>query len=445
LEFLQWQFEAKGNFKLNREVRAAGDLPIPAKLVAKSWSSFWQPKLNVAWLPPENIFLRVIEVPRSTFEETVSMMELQLEKLSPMPVTQIVWTIRILPLEAGDLQTVIVVIAGRAAVEGFLGKLEGKKFLADRLEAPALDQLEAISVTENGAWIYPAATGSTHAALVAWWFGGVLRNVSFIFLPPEGDQTADLKNQLAQLTWSGDLEGWLNAKPEWHLVAEGATAAQWEGLLQKAVEEPVKMVPPLSGADLAARTVRRVTQTAQTSPVAALLPAEFSSRYREQFRDRLWLHGLYMAGVVYLIFVAFYFSMVQWRGYQCAQVQQQVANLADSYTNAMQLQAKYGVLQARENLKFAALDCLKLTADYLPTGLTLQRFGFGEGQTLTLYGTTTPEQLDPLDKFYTALLKAKSPDGRNMFTEGEPLSYHQYQNNVDWNFSLQLKQGEKSQ
>lgn len=439
-----WQFEAKGNFKLNREVRVAGDLPLPSKLVAKSWSFFWQPKLNVAWLPPENVFLRVIEVPRSTFEETVSMVELQLEKLSPMPVTQIVWTIRVLPQETGDLQTVIVVIAGRAAVEGFLGKLEGKNFLADRLEAPALDQLEAISATESGAWICPAATGSTNAALVAWWYGGVLRNVSFIFLRPEGDQTADLKDQLAQLTWAGDLEGWLNAKPTWHLVAESATAAQWEALLQKAVEEPVKMVPPLSGADLAARTARRVTQSPQTSPAAALLPVEFSNRYREQFRDRLWLHGLYTAGVVYLIFVAFYFSMVQFRGYQYGKVQQQVDGLADTYTNALQLQSKYAVLQARENLKFAALDCWKLTADYLPPGLTLQRFGFGEGQTLTLYGTTTPDQLDALDKFNTSLLKAKL-DGHPMFTltGSEPLSYHIYQNNVDWNFSLQLEQGEK--
>src|ERR1700677_71515 len=111
-----WQFEAKGNFKLNREVRVESDLPIPSKLAAKSWNSFWQPKLNVAWLPPENVFLRVIELPKSTLEETVSMVELQLEKLSPMPVTQIVWTIRILPQETGDLQTVVVVIAGRSAV-----------------------------------------------------------------------------------------------------------------------------------------------------------------------------------------------------------------------------------------------------------------------------------------------------------------------------------------
>ena len=438
-----WQFEAKGNFKLNREVRAAVDVAMPPQVASKSWNSFWQPKLNVAWLPPENVFLRVIEVPRSTFEETVSMVELQLEKLSPIPVTQIVWTIRILPQGIGDLQTVVVVIAGRAAVEEFLGKLEGKKYLADRLEAPVLDQLEAINATENGAWICPAATGNTHAALVAWWYGGMLRNVNFIVLPTEGDQAAHLKNQLAQLSWAGELEGWLTSKPTWHLLAEGVTADQWEVLLKKATDEPVKVALPLSGADLAAHTARRVTQTPHRGTAVSLMPVEFSTRYREQFRDRLWLHGLYAAGLVYLVFVVFYYGMVQFRSYQYGKVQQQVAGLADSYTNTMQLQAKYAVLQGRENLKFAALDCWKLVADNLPEGLTLQRFGFGEGQTLSLAGTTTSDQIDALEKFNKAMQKAKDPAGQDMFKPagGQSLEERFYQDQVTWNFSLQLKNG----
>ena len=124
----------------------------------------WQPRLNVAWLPPENVFLRVIELPRSNFEETLAMVELQLEKLSPLPVAQIVWTIHVSAAatnRGGDLQTVIVVIAARNAVEEFLGKLEGQGYLADRLEAPMLDELEATPATEDGAWIYPAAVHRT--------------------------------------------------------------------------------------------------------------------------------------------------------------------------------------------------------------------------------------------------------------------------------------------
>src|ERR1039457_7290624 len=115
-----WQFGAKGgNFVLDREQKVPGGGLLPSRLVAKSWSSLWQPKLNVAWLPPENVFLRVIELPKSSFEETQAMVELQLENLSPLPVAQIVWTLHVLsasaslrrdePAATGDLQSIIVV------------------------------------------------------------------------------------------------------------------------------------------------------------------------------------------------------------------------------------------------------------------------------------------------------------------------------------------------
>ncbi len=57
------------------------------------------------------------------------------------------------------------------------------------------------------------------------------------------------------------------------------------------------MTEPLPPAELAARTARRAAAANQQSN---LLPAEFSARYRQQFVDRLWLHGLAAALVVYL-------------------------------------------------------------------------------------------------------------------------------------------------
>ena len=118
-----WQFDAKGGgFVLDREQRVPHADKLPAKGIAKQWSSLWQPKLNVAWLPAENVFLRVVELPASNFEETLAMVELQLEKFSPLPVTQIVWTMHVMGTHTapakGDaapesLQTVIVVIVER--------------------------------------------------------------------------------------------------------------------------------------------------------------------------------------------------------------------------------------------------------------------------------------------------------------------------------------------
>jgi len=461
-----WQFDAKGsNFVLNREHRAAIDQLLPSRLVAKSWSALWQPRLNVAWLPPENVFLRVVELPRSNFDETFAMVELQLEKLSPMPVAQIVWTIHILPHlerppqpavaategDAGaearpeDLQTVVVVIAQRSAVEEFLGKLEGRGYLADRLEVPMLDQLEAAWSVNAGpgrpdgaaeGWIYPMPLAGQTAALVAWWNRGTLRHLSWLILPPGEDRAPAVKAQLAHLTWAGELEGWLTASPErWHLVADPVNAADWENTLREALGEPVTITPPLSPVDLAAQTARRA---AAAGTRATLLPAEFPARYHQQFVDRLWLRGLITTGVLYAIGVVIYLSATQVLAYRTQGVEQQVAALSGSYTNALELKARYEVLKQRAELKYAALDCWKIVAEQLPAGIVLQRFSFADGQKLSLSGTATPDQISALFDFNNGMQKAKIND-QPVFSPGDQLNYQQRGNTVTWNFSLILQ------
>jgi hypothetical protein len=437
-----WRFDAKGgNFVLDREQKIPGGVPLPSRLVAKSWSSLWQPKLNVAWLPPESVFLRVIELPKSSFEETQAMVELQLEKLSPLPVAQIVWTLHILPEAAGDLQNVVVVIAGRAAVEEFLGKLEKDGYLADRLEAPMLDRLEATSATEDGAWIY-AGTRGKDAALVAWRSRGALRNLCLMVLPPEGDRAKSLKGQLAELCWAGEMEGWLTEPPKWHLVADPVNAAEWENLLREALDEPVRVVEPPPAAELAARTARR----AASSSGATLLPAEFSARYHQQFVDRLWLRGLVTTGILYAIGVVIYFCATTVLNYKTVAVEQQAAQLGGSYTNVLELKGRYAVLTMRQQLKYAALDCWKIVAEQLPAGLPLQRSSFTDGQKLTLNGVCSPNQIHEISdpgKFYDAVRKAKL-DGQDMFEASaiEPLIWNGSGNTVNWHFTLQLKHTE---
>jgi hypothetical protein len=440
-----WQFDARSG-ALHREHSGKPGAALPFGLVAKSWASLWQPKLNVAWLPLEKVFLRVVELPKSSFDETLSMVELQLEKLSPIPVTQIVWTLQILPqASAENLQTVIVVVAERKSVEEFLGKLEAQNYLADRLEAPMLDQLEVTSVTEDGAWIYPASLNGQDAALVAWWFGGALRSLSFIVLPPGGERAKSLQGQFAQLTWAGELEGWLTAQPKFHLVADGGVAGEWETFLREALGEPVQVSKPLPLQDLAARTARRAT-TAQSSS-AALLPVEFSTRYHQQYVDRLWLRGLFATGILYAIAVVIYFCATFLVGIQTGKVEQQVAAISNDYTNALQLKARYNVLVKRQNLKFAALDCWKIVAEQLPDGISLQRFSFANGQKLTLSGSATSDQVSKLFDFNSGMQKAVL-DGQPMFSTGggEPLLYRTAANGtVTWNFALALQHTEEAQ
>ncbi len=440
-----WSFDAKGGgFVLAREQRVAHAEKLPAKGIAKQWSSLWQPKLNVAWLPAESVFLRVIELPASNFEETLAMVELQLEKLSPLPVAQVVWTMHIAGTHTapakGDnapesLQTVIVVIAERGVVEEFLGRLEKEGFLADRLETPMLDQLAAIPQSEDGAWLFPISLAGQNAALVAWRTGGVLRNLSVVALPPAGDRAQELKDQLAHLAWAGELEGWLTAPLKWHLVADPVNAAEWENLLRAALNETVAVSAPLAPQELAAGTAKR----AAASEKSHLLPAEFTARYHQQFVDRLWLRGLAYTGLAYAVFCVIYFCATTALNYRVTGVEKQVADSGGSYTNALQLKARFEVLKERQQLKYAALDCWQLVAQQLPPGISIQRFSFANGQSVTLGGQA--DDINKIIDFNDAMRKLKVND-QQVFNPvpdtGDQLTYRTTGNQSSWSFGLQL-------
>jgi hypothetical protein len=435
-----WQFDAKGaGFVLNREQTCLDGQALPKSLVAKDWRSFFNRKLNIAWLPPENVFLRVTQLPRIDLNETLAMVELQLEKLSPMPVAQIAWSIHILPHIEGNLQTVVVIMVERGIVEEFLGKLEGQGFLPDRLELPLLDQLQTTAITEDGAWVYPEAGGGKNTALVAWWYKGVLQNLDLLTMPA-ANRGAGLKEQLMQMAWAGELEGWLTSPPEWHLVADVATG-EWEPALREGLEQPIELLTPRPSRELAALTARRAAQTeARTN----LMPPEFATRYHQQFMDRLWMRGLLAVGGVYLLGVAIYMVNLAYNTYATDAVENQVAMLGPTYTNAIQLRDRFKVLKERKELKFAGLDCWSTTARLLRENMTLDSMNFSEGRRLNLSGTSPADQVDQLYAFEGDMRKATSAGGEQLFdpNKGESIQFRVQGPTAMWSLSLELKRSE---
>lgn len=444
-----WQFSAQGNFPLAREQSAPSGEPLPVSLARKSWSEIWQPKLNVAWLPADKVFLRVVQLPASTPAETRAMVELQLEKLSPFPVAQVVWSVCPLPprpnAPAGKLQTIVVVFVERRAVEEFLGQLEGQGYLADRLELGVLDQLTTADASENGAWVYPGAWGQRQTALVAWWFDGTLQNLSSISLPVTGDAALALQEQLTQMTWGAELEGWLNKTPNWTLVADDAVAAEWGPPLRKALDAPIHVVQPVKPVELAALTARRV---ARSDGATNLVPGEISTRYRNQFWDSLWLRGALAVGGLYLLGIMVYFAALFVQDFRVSRVEAQVSGLGASYTNAIQLRERSQVLKTRQDLKFAALDCWKTTAELMPENVQLDSFGFTDGRKLSLNGTAAADKVNDVLEFYGAMRKA-TLKGQLMFDATDPKKGQELSTRlgpggtvVNWNFGLELKRTE---
>ena len=409
-----WNFSAgKGGFTLTQQQSIPDADPLPIKMVGRDWKTLIQPKLNIAWLPIEQVFLRVAQLPASNYEETLSMVELQLEKLSPLPVTQIVWSIEILPNQVDNLQTVIVMMVARDLVERFLGELEKQGFLADRLEFPILDQLLNTTIREDGAYLYPDSTTGKFTALVAWWQGGVLRNLSLAHLPATENRAAILQEQLAQIAWSGEMEGWLKTSPRWHLVADEITAANWQPMFQPWLGKSVAVIAPLAEPQLAVTNANRAGRAGLDT---GILPPEYLLRYAQEFHDRLWMRGVFALLAVYVFGVIIYMAGASWAGMGADQLEAEKGGLAREYTNTMQLKAQLEILQNRQALKFASLDCWKITAELLPDSVTVQTLEFKDGKHFSLSGVATADKREQVTDFNEALRKALL-GGEPMFEE----------------------------
>ena len=443
-----WQFNVGGKFNLLRgDSKRPGEL-LPDKLVAKDWQTLFQPRLNVAWLSPEKAFVRAVQLPKADAAETKSMVEFQLEKLSPLPVTQIVWSYEVMPRipqarpgqelnphAAGEVQTVIVIMASRDSVEEYLGQIEGQGYLADRLELPLLDELRATKVKEHGAWIFPNLGGQDGLCMVAWWYDGVLQNLCIVHLPPGETRGAVLQEQLAQTMWAGEVEGWLTSEVRFHLVADEATAQPWTTLFD--LSQPVDIVPPVPQQELAALTARRVASNGTSTN---LLPPEFAARYKQVFVDRIWMRGLGALLMAYIAGVVIYFGFVQYAAWRYNSIQSEIASLGQSYTNTVQLRDKVRVLRDTLELQYAALECYLSVAKSLPSELTLKSMNFERGRTVRFFGTAGAEDGAKVYDFNSGLINYSVKNLPFYAKVNPPNSQTDpSRTTLNWNFSCELK------
>jgi hypothetical protein len=433
-----WRFSARGSrFVLEGEKTLTLQEPAPPAAVAKNWQTLLRPRLNVAWLPPDKVFLRSVQLPGADAAEIAAMVELQLEKLSPLPVTHIVWSYYLMPRSEDKpdaLRTVIVIIAARSYVEELLGGLERQGFLADRLECPGLDQLLSAKMNGDGLWFFPGGEGEP--ALMAWHYGGTIQNLTLLPLPEGPERASDLKAHIEQIAWAGELEGWLTAPPRIHLVAGPAEGEKWKRLFEEWAGTGVEAAAPAAPAELAAWSAQRAGNNAATT---SLLPREYSARYHRQLMDRLWLRGAMAVVSVYLLVVLGYFAALYEMKRNNVEAHAKLASLGPDYTNALLHEMQIKLLTERQNLKYAALDCWKAVAENLPEDLTLETFYFNRYK-IDLGGNGNTEQQDDVYALQDGLKRERDASRTNLLFTNVTLNSVRIQTGkIAWNFTCNLK------
>jgi len=413
--------------KLSGDLRVAeGDDP-PAKAVGKDWSDLLRRKLNIATLPPEKVFLRVVELPECEPDELLPMVEFQIEDLSPLPMAQTVWSAEAVPGSTGTEgnQTVLVMIAERGVVEGRLDELEAVNYLADRVEVPLLRELVPGEPREDGAHIQLVQGADSVLALVSWWFAGRLRDVNSFNLPDTAASRDELVEKINSVALAGEVAGWMPDEPACHLAKRGDVAADWNTALAKCFGR-IREVEPMSEVDLATAAVEFTART--TAP--GLMLEDYSARNRQRFQDGLWMQGVKGAVALMLIGLCFFFAYGSWLQSDLDDLNQQVKVQGLQYTNALSLKAKMQTLKKQEALKTAALNAWSEVAIGLPGELKFTQLMFSSDRTLDgntsrklrIVGTADDGKETFIDDYNLVLarMEVEGREGQKLFSSVSP-------------------------
>jgi len=156
----------------------------------------------------------------------------------------------------------------------------------------------------------------------------------------------------------------------------------------------IDVIAPIPKAQLVARGAQRCAKDAATN----LLPPEFATRYRQQFVDGLWLRGVFTVLGLYIVGVLIYFSALYALKLKFDHVKKDLASISQIYTNALKDSAQLSILETRDELKFAALDCWKAVAENLPDSMTMDNMYFRPDK-LELRGTFIAANQDDVGIF----------------------------------------------
>ena len=413
--------------KLSGDLRVADLIELPAKAVGKDWRDLLSRKLNIATLPPEKVFLRVVELPECEPDELLPMVEFQIEDLSPLPMAQAVWSAEAVPGSTGTEgnQTVLVMIAERGVVEGRLDELEDVNYLADRVEVPLLRELVPGEPREDGAHIQLVQGADSVLALVSWWFDGRLRDVNSFNLPDTAASRDELVEKINSVALAGEVAGWMPDEPACHLAKRGDVAADWNTALAKCFGR-IREVEPMSEVDLATAAVEFTART--TAP--GLMLEDYSARNRQRFQDGLWMQGIKGAVALMLMGLCIFFAYGSWLQGNLEDLNQQVKVQGLQYTNALSLKAKMQTLKKQEALKTAALNAWSEVAIGLPGELKFTQLMFSSDRTLEgntsrklrIVGTADDGKETFIDDYNLVLarMEVKGREGQKLFSSVSP-------------------------
>jgi hypothetical protein len=153
------------------------------------------------------------------------------------------------------------------------------------------------------------------------------------------------------------------------------------------------------------------------------------------------MRGLGTVLALYVAAVMIYFPVLTFQGSKADALDRQAYGLSREYTNTLKLKKQLQILQDRQALKYASLDCWRIAAELLPEGFTVESMEFRNGKTFSLHGSAPADQGRQVAEFGDALRKYKLDD-QLVFSDMQSQGTHIVGNNLEWGYVGDLARAE---
>ena len=404
---VHWRLGARGaGFELTQRSEEELGIALQEKAVDKGWRQALSPRLNIAWLPPENVYFKVVQLPTTETAEIGDMLELQMESLSPIPVSQLVWSYEIHATRDTET-TVILLLIDQRRLDRALDEIEAHGFQCDRLSAPQLSRLWDLDAEEDAVYVFPERNASGIQILVAWFTGGALRFLQNFHSEEDDGWKTRFFRRFRESAWAGEMEGWLETLPPITLVAPEGEIAEWSSELSELADGTLHSK---GRADEDALAQANASAIGRGELRSNLLPGDRQAHYRNRFIDSVFLSAAAGALAVYAFCLLVFFGVLKVQEMRRAKVETQIATTAPVYTNALRLNERIKITERQIRMRYLPLDAWKLVVSAVPEELKFLQFNFQKGETLILSGEAPKDADNKITEFVEALRELKNGD-----------------------------------
>jgi hypothetical protein len=336
----------------------------------------------------ESVLCQTLRLPTTDPAELKQMLDLQIDNLTPLPVEEVVYSFE--PIEVTDGETrLLVAVARKTAVNERVAALEAAGLPAEivgvdalavfrelvrREVLPADDKLNAlvlVSATAANVLVHCrgklvalrslllGAAGLGDAGTQA----GIREELQRTLVAAQVESPARETGRVQFATWNESLRD---------RVAE--LARGWSGPSECLANGS----SPAAAAAVCLETARAgVTQL-------NLLPDEWRERRRKARVRRRLIRGGIALGVVYVLALAVFLTMMGVQKARLTNVEAKIKGLQAEYDGARALKKTLDAMQRQLDTKYSALELLWVVDDLRPENVKLSGFNFKRDDTVTL-------------------------------------------------------------